>query len=148
MTRGRRLVALLAAFLVAAVLWWVQDDDTLSNGSDQATSSNVGSSDELGIDPDSSLPWIAEEQLPAEARDTLELIDNGGPYPYDEDDSTFGNREGLLPDHQQGYYREYTVDTPGLGHRGAKRIVTGSESEYYWTQDHYSSFSRIQRDDS
>lgn len=147
MPPARRLAALAAAFVVAAVLWWTQAD-TGDENDGAGSSGSSSSSSELGTDPDSSLPWIAQAQLPPEAQDTLQLIDDGGPYPYDEDDSTFGNREGILPDREQGYYREYTVDTPGLGHRGAKRIVTGAGSEFYWTQDHYSSFSRIKRDDS
>jgi ribonuclease T1 len=96
-------------------------------------------------DPASGLPWIAEDALPGEARDTLRLIDAGGPYPEHEDDQTFGNFEGILPDEPRGYYREYTVHTPGVESRGARRIVTGDGGEYYWTADHYQSFSRIQR---
>jgi ribonuclease T1 len=57
----------------------------------------------------------------------------------------FGNLEGLLPDHQRGYYHEYTVVTPGSKDRGARRIITGSADEFYWTEDHYSSFERISR---
>lgn len=89
------------------------------------------------------LPVILREELPPEAHDTIELIKQDGPYPYDKDGTTFQNREGLLPDHPRGYYREFTVDTPGLSHRGARRIVTGSEDEYYYTDDHYESFSRV-----
>ena len=95
-------------------------------------------------DPASGLPWIAESALPAQARQTLALIRAGGPYPYPRnDDKTFGNRERLLPREPSGYYREYTVITPGEGDRGARRIITGREGEKYWTADHYDSFSRI-----
>lgn len=97
------------------------------------------------VDPDSGLPWIEEAALPPEGRDTLHLIDRGGPFPYDKDGSVFGNREGLLPDADRGYYHEYTVPTPGESDRGARRIVTGSQGQYYWTADHYASFSRIRR---
>ncbi len=83
--------------------------------------------------------------LPPEAADTLELIDAGGPFPEDRDGVTFENREELLPDEPRGYYREYTVPTPGSDDRGARRIVAGDGGELYWTGDHYSSFSRIQR---
>ncbi|WP_425309795.1 ribonuclease domain-containing protein [Ammonicoccus fulvus] len=97
-------------------------------------------------DPQSGLPWIAAAELPREARDTLELIDAGGPFPYAKDGSTFGNFEGLLPQQRRGYYREYTVDTPGSRNRGARRIVTGDNDRiFYWTDDHYESFSRIRR---
>lgn len=99
-----------------------------------------------GIDPESGLPWVAEGDLPREAREVLRLIDAGGPYAYDKDGSTFGNFEGLLPQQRRGYYREYTVDTPGARNRGARRIVTGDNDRIrYWTDDHYESFARIRR---
>ncbi len=79
-------------------------------------------------------------ELPAEAIDTLRLIAQGGPFLYDQDGSTFQNREGLLPAHPRGYYREYTVETPGSPDRGARRIVTGDRGERYYTDDHYDSF--------
>jgi ribonuclease T1 len=81
--------------------------------------------------------------LPAEARQTLALIKAGGPFPYRQDGSVFGNREGLLPKRERGYYREYTVKTPGAKDRGARRIVAGRGAEYYYTDDHYRSFRRI-----
>jgi ribonuclease T1 len=80
------------------------------------------------------------EELPAEAIETLRLIAQGGPFPYDQDGATFQNREGLLPAHPRGYYREYTVETPGSPDRGARRIVTGDRGERYYTDDHYDSF--------
>lgn len=80
--------------------------------------------------------------LPSEARGTLRSIANGGPFPHRQDGGVFGNREGLLPHKPRGYYREYTVDTPGLDHRGARRIVTGGDPPevWYYTDDHYGSF--------
>lgn len=80
--------------------------------------------------------------LPAEARDTIALILRGGPYPYRQDDGVFGNREGHLPRRPYGYYREYTVDTPGADHRGARRIVTDGDppKAWYYSDDHYDSF--------
>lgn len=81
--------------------------------------------------------------LPPEAVDTLLLIEEGGPFPYDQDGSTFQNREGILPDHPRGHYREYTVETPGSPDRGARRIVTGRDGERYYTDDHYDSFRLI-----
>ena len=86
---------------------------------------------------------IAVRGLPIEARATLELIKAGGPFPYAQDGRVFSNREKLLPLQKRGYYREYTVRTPGVRHRGARRIVAGSGGEYYYTEDHYSSFKRI-----
>ena len=86
---------------------------------------------------------VALKELPAEARQTLALIKAGGPFPYAKDGSVFGNREGLLPKRTRGYYREYTVKTPGAKDRGARRIVAGLPGEYYYTDDHYRSFKRI-----
>ncbi len=92
-------------------------------------------------------PWIAEASLPAEARETLRLIDRGGPYPYRRDGVTFKNLEQRLPQQQRGYYREFTVPTPGSTDRGARRIVTGAQppAVFYYTDDHYRSFRGIKR---
>ena len=81
--------------------------------------------------------------LPAEARQTLSLIKSGGPFPYKQDGRVFSNREGLLQKQKRGYYREYTVKTPGARDRGARRIVAGRQGEYYYTDDHYRTFRRI-----
>ena len=83
--------------------------------------------------------------LPAEARATVALIQRGGPFPHRQDGSVFGNRENRLPRQPRGWYREYTVETPGLDHRGARRIVTGGDPprEWYYTDDHYDSFRRF-----
>jgi ribonuclease T1 len=86
---------------------------------------------------------IGLEALPPEARETLALVKAGGPFPYARDGTVFRNREGLLPARPRGYYREYTVRTPGARDRGARRIVTGKGGEYYYTHDHYRSFKRI-----
>lgn len=106
---------------------------------------------------------IRAAELPQEARETLQLIRRGGPYPHERDGVTFGNYEKLLPATQRGHYREYTVTTPGVRHRGARRIVVGCEQqrpappspgllrlahcrdggEFYYTADHYRTFRRI-----
>lgn len=103
------------------------------------------------------------QELPPEARQVLQLIRNGGPFPNDRDGITFGNYERLLPSAPRGHYREYTVATPGVSHRGARRIIVGCErqhsaaasagllllaqcrdgGEFYYTADHYRSFRRI-----
>ena len=93
--------------------------------------------------PDDRLPTIALDRLPKEARETIRLIRRDGPFPYDKDGSTFGNRERLLPQRPNGYYKEYTVITPGSRDRGARRIVGGREGELYYTDDHYDSFRRV-----
>lgn len=89
------------------------------------------------------LPEVSAAQLPAEARATLGLIRKGGPYPYERDGIVFGNFEKHLPLRERGYYREYTVPTPGVRSRGARRIVAGSGGEAYYTDDHYNSFKRV-----
>lgn len=93
------------------------------------------------------IPPIALSELPREGRATYALIREGGPFPYDKDGSVFGNRERLLPAHQRGYYREYTVRTPGAKNRGARRIVCGGKpttpDACYYTSDHYASFREI-----
>jgi ribonuclease T1 len=90
---------------------------------------------------------IALAKLPAEARDVLLLIRAGGPFPYERDGVTFGNRERLLPAQRRGYYHEYTVTTPGAKNRGARRIICGGSRRTpdvcYYTDDHYASFRRI-----
>jgi len=108
----------------------------------------VCASGAFALVPDSK---IAE--LPAEVRATLALIRAGGPYPHSQDGRTFQNREKLLPQRERGYYREYTVKTPGAKDRGPRRIVAGGCGksggveyaciEYFYTQDHYRSFRRI-----
>jgi ribonuclease T1 len=90
-----------------------------------------------------SAPEIPVAMLPNEARETLALIKRGGPFPYRRDGSTFGNREKRLPPKTRGYYREYTVPTPGARDRAARRIVAGRDGEYYYTDDHYNSFRLI-----
>lgn len=91
----------------------------------------------------SRLPAIRESQLPAEGRRTLALIRQGGPFPYNRDGVTFSNFERLLPRKSGGYYKEYTVPTPGESDRGARRIVAGNGGEKYYTPDHYESFKFI-----
>ncbi len=133
MSSKRVSLALLAAIAVIAMIWWVQVD----------TDSEPTSA---GNDSLSGLSVVALSELPAEAAETVELIEAGGPFPYPEKDgSQFGNFEGLLPERRTGYYREYTVPTAGSADRGARRIVAGSDGELYWTGDHYSSFERIRR---
>jgi ribonuclease T1 len=86
---------------------------------------------------------IARHQLPREAQETILLIRQGGPFPYERDGVVFGNREKLLPARERGWYREYTVRTPGERTRGARRIVAGRDGTLYYTDDHYRSFKRI-----
>ena len=98
--------------------------------------------------PEVGLGTVALAELPPEARRTEQLIRSGGPFPYAKDGTAFGNREQLLPRERRGYYREYTVKTPGSRDRGARRLVCGgaqptTPDACYYTADHYSSFKRI-----
>jgi ribonuclease T1 len=86
---------------------------------------------------------VALRELPPEARATIDLIRAGGPFPYSRDGASFGNRERQLPERARGYYREYTVPTPGARDRGAGRIVAGRGGELYYTNDHYRTLRRI-----
>lgn len=88
-------------------------------------------------------PTIRLAELPEEARATLQRIEAGGPFPFERDGITFKNREGNLMDRPDGYWREYTVITPGDRTRGARRIVAGSKGERYYSDDHYQSFRRV-----
>lgn len=145
---------LLLAFLLLAAWWFLRTPaPTLAPASlppsasapaDTSTRSvplELPPASPSGSGTGSALP----DFLPPEAHRTIALIQRGGPYPYRQDDGVFGNREGRLPKKPRGWYREYTVDTPGVGHRGARRIVTGGRPprEWYYTDDHYDSFRRF-----
>ncbi|HSQ79661.1 MAG TPA: ribonuclease domain-containing protein [Casimicrobiaceae bacterium] len=92
-------------------------------------------------------PELAVDELPSEARDTLARIHAGGPFRFERDGVTFGNRERQLPQRERGYYHEYTVVTPGLRTRGARRIICGgartAPDACWYTGDHYRTFRRI-----
>jgi len=127
-TRSRAAVAAVVAALVAAgiVVPGLGGDDP---------------------DPAPEAPALEAVAIPegerAEIDRVLATIDSGAPLPYEEDGGTFQNREGLLPDQPLGYYREYTVETPGSPDRGARRLVIGEGGEIYYTDDHYASFREI-----
>jgi ribonuclease T1 len=94
-----------------------------------------------------ALPEVTLAALPVEAQEVYALIGRGGPFHYDRDGIVFGNRERLLPERPRGYYREYTVRTPGVKSRGARRIICGGPARTpdacFYTDDHYQSFRRI-----
>ncbi|MDR7253837.1 ribonuclease T1 [Nocardioides sp. BE266] len=165
-TTGRQryqwgLLLLVAVLLIGWLLTGGNGQDDPEGDTSSSSSSSASSSPEVtgattptttddtggdgGTDPESGLPIVQVADLPPEAADTLDLIDAGGPFPEDRDGVTFENREDLLPDHPLGYYKEYTVPTPGSDDRGARRIVVGEDGELYYTGDHYRSFSRIAR---
>jgi guanyl-specific ribonuclease Sa len=133
-------LAMLAAVLVLAWRFWPTSMD--------GAATREGSSPPPGgatINAPAE-PSRYPEFLPAEAVATLEAIERGGPFAYDRDGGVFQNREHLLPERPRGYYREYTVDTPGASDRGARRIVTGGDPPevFYYTNDHYRSFRSVE----
>lgn len=123
----------------------LKGDSGASSSATSAPASASGTAEDEGASESS----CALDTLPAEAAETVDDILAGGPYEYpDNDNVRFGNYEGVLPKESRDYYREYTVETPGLNHRGTRRIVTGGGSEtdpdvWYYTDDHYESFCSI-----
>ena len=146
----QRLTALLALLVGLAVLAFVltgaPETGTAPSGAG-TTSASASAPPAPAATPapanPSGLPAVKASELPAEARQTLALIARGGPYPYTRDGATFGNFERILPRTSSGYYKEYTVRTPGESDRGARRIVAGQAGEKYYTPDHYNSFTFI-----
>lgn len=126
----RRLLISLLVILIGALTLWQRQADTRPP---------------VPVETQTEAPAPAEAQDVADARETLELIARDGPFPYRKDGSVFQNREQNLPAAPRGYYREYTVPTPGSADRGARRIVTGGTppSVWYYTDDHYRSFRAV-----
>ena len=136
MQRWLRLgIVLLAALL--ALQWWEGRSPNVATPGTAATGGATAQGE-------AAARWPTF--LPPEAVATLEAIERGGPFPYDRDGTVFQNRERLLPERPRGYYREYTVETPGSPDRGARRIVSGGDPPevYYYTDDHYRSFRRVE----
>lgn len=133
--RARRpLVALLALTAALAIGYGLRAWNDTSSSSPSPTGSSTPAS--VGAQPLSSLP--------PEVAATVRLIQRGGPFPYpDNDGAVFHNFEHLLPDEPDGYYHEYTVVTPGSPDRGERRVITGSDGQYWYTGDHYESFERV-----
>ncbi len=159
---GSKWFAVVAVALLAAAAWNAYRTPTETS---PVAIGESASSDGARTTTALELPPVAESTtamrsaasaarypafLPAEAVDTLRLIEQRGPYPYQQDDGIFGNREGRLPRQARGYYREYTVETLGSPDRGARRIITGGQPpiEYFYTADHYRSFRRFTLDSS
>lgn len=109
-----------------------------SAGTNQAAGQDLAPSN-----PTTNLRTVPVSQLPKEAKQTLVLIRDGGPFPYSKDGATFSNREGILPKRPSGFYQEYTVITPGSPDRGARRIVAGENGSRFYTSDHYDSFREV-----
>lgn len=154
MFNRRRITAALIGLIVLVLAGWlvkdgISGDDTKSTSAPSSSSASAGPTGEAGASrvkgkvagEESGLPVKPLSGLPPQASETWRLISAGGPYPYPRnDDVLFQNREKILPAKASGYYREYTVKTPGSPDRGAKRLVTGSGKELFFTDDHYKSF--------
>ena len=145
--RKRSILPVLLTGLVVLALFAFGGEGLLGQlvqGPTPAPTSSAGqATSPRGTENRSGLPEIRESALPAEGRRVLELIRAGGPYRYSQDDETFGNFERILPRQARGYYREYTVPTPGESDRGARRIVAGDGGDKYYTDDHYETFRFI-----
>ncbi len=166
-TRTRIVAVVLAAVLVLSLAGSLLSTTTGDDGGSDQSSSLVtdqsllpgpddGADDPLVDDTSptdtgvtdeparySELPVVYVSELPDEAIDTILLVDRGGPFPFDRDGITFFNREGLLPANPEGWYKEYTVITPGEDDRGARRIVVGQDGAVFYTDDHYESFREV-----
>ncbi|WP_330334134.1 ribonuclease [Streptomyces sp. NBC_00536] len=133
-----RLAALGGAAAVSLALLVAPTASAVSSAASSATSVSSATASVKAVGT------ICYSALPSQAHDTLDLIASGGPFPYSQDGVVFQNREGLLPSHTSGYYHEYTVITPGSPTRGARRIITGKQTqEDYYTADHYASFRLV-----
>lgn len=148
MTSRRRItIALVGLIVLVLAGWLIRDVTTGSTGAPSTTSSSTSKlSGSSGAVPGSSsgLPVKALSSLPKEADDTWKLIQKGGPFPYPKNDGVvFHNNGNVLPRNKDGYYHEYTVDTPGAKNRATRRLITGSQRELYYTDDHYDSFSVV-----
>ena len=133
----RKSMYWLAGLLLLAAWLWLQHQPSQPSAARHATVA-VAAGQPTPSHPAAGPPAF----LPPEAHDTLRLIAQGGPFPHPQDGSVFGNREGHLPPMPRGYYHEYTVETPGMDYRGARRIITGGDRPvvYYYTDDHYNHF--------
>ena len=142
MSPGRRLTVALVGLIALVVVGWFVKDTTSGSETPPASSSSAPSGSQEGVPGASSgMDVQALSKLPAEAGKTWKLIEANGPFPYPRNDGvTFQNREKRLPQKDAGYYKEYTVPTPGSQDRGARRLVTGAEKEVFYTGDHYSTF--------
>ena len=142
----RRHHWLLAAIVLLGLWFWTQRPDRGGELSTPATAPGAAPvvlSDARAPQPAESARY--PEFLPREAHTVLAAIARGGPYEYRQDGGVFQNRERLLPSQPRGYYREFTVETPGSRDRGARRLITGGDPpvEYFYTDDHYRSFRRF-----
>ena len=149
--KGKSLLAVIGGIALVAVAGWLGVDlpEDGADGDSDASGSPTQASGAAGTAADGDYETCSVDTLPREAEPVVEDILAGGPYEYPgEDGGHFGNYEGILPDERNSYYRSYTVDTPGLNHRGERRIVVGGGTEtdpdvWFYSDDHYESFCLI-----
>jgi ribonuclease T1 len=145
MTRRQHPLIWIAALLAIAIGTYWQQRDRAGNPAEPSKIEKPAQAQETGKPaPSQKIDEVvrdAEERV--ELQKTLDLIARGGPFPYRNDGGEFSNRERRLPQQARGYYREYTVVTPGAPNRGARRVVRGNADETYYTRDHYRTFARI-----
>jgi ribonuclease T1 len=144
-------IALIAAFLL---VFWLGQQSAVKDQHTSTRTVTIPAPDIQNLPAPASLPADdaahslapLADFLPPEAKTTLDLIARGGPFPHRQDGVVFQNREKRLPKKSRAYYHEYTVETPGLNHRGARRIITGGTpiEIYYYTDDHYDSFREFE----
>jgi ribonuclease T1 len=143
-SRRRITIALVGLIVLVLAGWLIRDVTSGSTGTPTTGTTSVSSSGAAGAavpGSSSGLPVKVLSSLPKEAADTWRLIQKGGPYPYPKNDGVvFHNNGNVLPRNKDGYYHEYTVDTPGAKNRATRRLITGSQRELYYTDDHYDSF--------
>jgi ribonuclease T1 len=157
---GRRALTRggLAAALIALAIYVLLGGEIDLNGSESAPTTTPTTAEAPSTETEAPPEPSQTETAPGEAGDispqeaeeigrVLALVEAGGPFPHDQDGSTFQNREGLLPQQPQGHYKEYTCETPGSEDRGARRLVIGAGGETYYTADHYRSFTQIDPED-
>lgn len=143
MMRKRNLLIVVVMLALAAVFWPKTATEQATIPAPATSAPRISSPPPM---PRSADPLPAF--LPPEARETIVAIQRGGPFAHRQDGAAFGNREGRLPRRERGFYREYTVDTPGVKHRGARRIVTGGSPPqvWYYTDNHYDTFRAFDAD--
>ncbi|MGW6689832.1 ribonuclease domain-containing protein [Streptomyces sp. NPDC054961] len=155
----RSLLRVLGAVFLCAALVGAAGCSGKSSAPAATTGTSAGATASTGVEavpsgsgaPTAAPGWakgmatVRAAALPQQARDVLVLIDKGGPYPYRQDGTVFGNFEKALPQQKRGYYHEFTVKTPGERDRGARRIVTGQGGEFFYTDDHYETFKAVLR---
>ncbi|HSO03565.1 MAG TPA: ribonuclease domain-containing protein [Candidatus Limnocylindrales bacterium] len=141
--RMRLAAALIGLIAVSGCAGTATEEGTAGAGGSQPVVANSQYVDLAPAEPTTDLGSMTVEQLPPEGIETLELIASDGPFAYDQDGSTFNNREGILPQQPRGFYAEYTVITPDSDDRGARRIVAGDDGSRFYTSDHYSSFREV-----